>query len=311
MNPITKPIYAMSSVGKCPKALSCDRLIMPGATEPAWLQDAAEEGKWHEERIRKQLQEQGYKIIHYGTCSKCLERGIKRKGNHVEINLGNCLLVGHTDGRIYQTPERAITGEVLEIKTFSQYEFDRWRRDNFEAFPSYKGQINCYMFAENLETARYVVKNRNSGFIPEHQIVALDNSYLVKLFETICEVEELAQQGELYPAAYDVTSIECRRCKYKEYCLPMPLKLEQDDTKTIEAAILMYKAGKQKEAEAKELLANSTEIFEHYAKQALDERFSYNNITAQIVHVKAAHVEYDRKAYQFCKVQVKDDPTER
>ena len=46
-----KPVYRMSSAGYCPRRLSAARLEHEPAEAPAWLERAAEEGRWHEQRI--------------------------------------------------------------------------------------------------------------------------------------------------------------------------------------------------------------------------------------------------------------------
>ena len=48
-----KSYYRMSSAGYCPRRLGAIRLGMEATPVPNWVQQSAEEGNWHEERIKK------------------------------------------------------------------------------------------------------------------------------------------------------------------------------------------------------------------------------------------------------------------
>jgi hypothetical protein len=151
-------MISMSQSGKCARALWAMRTKVVGEDKPSWLDDAAEEGNLHEPIIKNKLRKLGWEIIEGGECKKC-QNG--RKGIHVDFTYKDVFFVGHMDG----IARRDGKTYVLEVKSMSQFEFDRWMRGKWEEFPDYAAQLTCYMKAENNYNALYAVKNRNTGYL--------------------------------------------------------------------------------------------------------------------------------------------------
>src|SRR3972149_4120415 len=143
-----KPIYRMSSAGKCARALSAERLNFPAEQVPEWLEIAAREGNKHEEWIKEELTTEGFNIY----------------DEQIEVILEYpaFTLIGHIDGKTRDAGNYRLNNRLLEIKTMSQYEFDRWMKGRFIEFPAYAAQITCYMKATELTGVLYLVKNRSS-----------------------------------------------------------------------------------------------------------------------------------------------------
>ena len=155
----------MSSAGKCPRALSAQRLGYESTPAPEWLEKAAKEGNRHEGWIRDDLR------LDYTA--------IYDDQKEITLDYPSFTLVGHPDGIIDNNGQKML----LEIKTMSQYEFDRWMKGKFEAFPQYADQVTCYMEATGLSQCLYVVKNRSSGYIDK-----------MMLYTTPSHIEEIAEK---------------------------------------------------------------------------------------------------------------------
>ena len=115
-----KPIYRMSSAGKCPRALSAIRLGYEPEAAPEWLERAAEEGNWHEDRIKQGLREGDGETTKLDVYDEQLE---------LTLEYPSFTLIGHIDGKVRNIPYyfnvNAPENKLLEIKTMSQFEFDR------------------------------------------------------------------------------------------------------------------------------------------------------------------------------------------
>jgi len=189
-------IYRMSGAGACARALSAEMLGYRREPAPSWLKTSATEGKWHEQRLVSELR----------------GRGLEVKGQQQEVflKLQNCTVVGHIDGIVIKDGREML----LEIKSMSQYEFERWKRGKFIEFPAYADQITCYMEALGLQQAMYLVKNRSSGYIDE-QILEQTPSDPIAIYDRLEAVEESVQKKELYLIEYSPSSLTCRRCFYR------------------------------------------------------------------------------------------------
>ncbi len=124
-----KSIYSMSSAGSCIRKLSAERLDKEVSPDSTALMQAAEEGYWHEKRIKDELRSERYLVTEAGVCPVCkAERGIEREGIHVDIEImAGIWLMGHLDGSVIPPESKECAGQhlVLEVKSMSQYQFDR------------------------------------------------------------------------------------------------------------------------------------------------------------------------------------------
>lgn len=262
----TRPIYRMSEVGMCPRALSAQRLNYEAEPEPEWLATAAEEGKWHEERVRNKLRGEGYTV---GDDQK-----------EVRLDFPTFTLLGHIDGLVLDNKE-PFSKMLLEIKSMSQFEFDRWMRDGFAGFSQYADQITCYLEATGLEKTLYIVKNRSSGY--EYRAVTPAPSKMDSIIGKLTGVETDVQAEELSKATFDPNSIECRRCRYKNLCIPEPKELEPATKIDLDLASERWREGEKIMEAGQELIDKARETFREHTKATGINKWQHNSLAIQLV----------------------------
>jgi hypothetical protein len=261
---------------------------MEATPVPDWVQESAEEGKWHEERIKNELREKGNVVY--------------SEQEELRIEQPTFILVGHIDGKNEDTQGNL---SLLEVKSMSQFQYAKWIKGGFMAFPHYAGQLACYFTGSRMDNCLYAVKNRNNGQRDFRLVNKLDNKLfeIEPILEKIAIVEELAQQGKLYDRAYDIDDDECNFCEYKHLCLPEKKPLEEIDKKVLEDAIEQYRLGKQLENRANEIIEKAKEILQAYAKEQPEQKLYLNNLSVSYYTVPEAPISYIRKAYTACKIK--------
>ena len=249
-----KSIYRMSSAGDCPRALSAEHLGYPVEPVPDWLERAAEEGKRHEQWIKEELTKQGI-LVHDDQQELAIEFPL-------------FTLVGHIDGIVteWDTQVGINRDRLLEIKSMSQYEFDRWMKDKWSGFGSYAAQITCYMKGTKLSEVMYLIKNRSSGYI-DKAILTEPPANFDEIVNKLNRVESCVSIGVLAEAEYLPDSVQCRRCFYKTLCIPAPTEYKAVPEIVLLGACekwrqgqLMMNEGDQLVKEAKEIFLNQTEV---------------------------------------------------
>lgn len=283
-----KPIYRMSSAGYCPRRLGAIRLGMEATPVPEWVKQSAEEGNWHEIRVKQELRDEDYVVYSEQEELKLVQPTYD--------------LIGHIDGKVEDLNGNIL---LLEVKSMSQFQYDKWMRGGFTAFPQYAAQLACYFAGTNLDTCLYVVKNRNNGQ-KDIQFIQKDSNALFDLMPILAKldiVEEFALKGELCEAEYIVGCDECNFCEYKYLCLPEKKPLEEIDKKVLEDAVEQYRLGKQLEARAEEIINSSKEILEAYAKEQPEQKLYINELSVSYYNVPEAPISYTRKAYTACKIK--------
>lgn len=223
-------VIPISSSGHCPKLLSAELLHLGKAETPEYLKLAAEEGNLHEDAIKRKLRSEGYVIKenHGEECEICKSRyGLGRNGIHVEIIKDGIELIGHLDGLIIgkfngsNEAESIIPGtkeSILECKSMSLNMFNRWTNGNFDEFYGYASQLTCYMEATKLNTALYIVKNRNSGFT-ERKIIIGSPLKFEDIWNRLLYVTTCVRQNKLAESVYNPESIECYYCNIVKDCI--------------------------------------------------------------------------------------------
>lgn len=231
----------ISSSGHCPRALSAKLLSYPSKDAPKWLSTAAEEGNLHEDAIKAKLRNSGLQIDdNRNECTICKSKfGTGRKGIHVEYETSLFTLVGHLDGIITENGREFI----LEVKSMSQYEFDRWMKGRFTAFPYYADQLTCYMNSRNINFATYIVKNRNSGYI-DNTFIDKSPSSFSEIIERLTIVVNHVNENKLVECEYQPESLQCHRCSYSSLCLPEPKVMSVVDIQELQYAIDKRKESK-------------------------------------------------------------------
>jgi hypothetical protein len=228
--------FRSSSAGKCPKALWAERNKIKGEPKPAWLQDSADEGTIQEAIVKTKLRKIGWEISEDEFCKKCKAQfGDDRKGIHVEITYGNITVFGHMDG----TATKDNIKRILEVKTMSQFEFDRWIKNKFDAFPAYASQLTTYMEAYGLNRALYAVKNRNNG----HLDITLIDSAPLK-FEDVLRNLALSTLEKIPEREPDFNTFECRRCSFKKVlCTKTKEQMVVQNASELDTACQMFRDG--------------------------------------------------------------------
>ncbi len=264
----------MSGVGDCPRALSAERLGYPCEAAPDWLERAADEGKKHEIWIKEQLKTEGFTVT----------------GEQLELSLDypSFKLVGHIDGIIYEDNKNP---KLLEIKSMSQYEFDRWMKEKWSGFQSYAAQISCYYKAINqywsqtVDGIYYMVKNRSSGYIDKATLAEppADFDEIIKKIE---HVEECVAIGVLVETEYNTDSLQCKRCFYKTLCVPEPKVLSAVDEKTLLAACEKWRTGSLMEDEGAQLVKEAKETFRTHTEVTGQKKWRFNELTISKVEVR-------------------------
>jgi len=248
----TKPIFRMSSAGKCPRALSAERLGYIPTPAPPWLETAANEGKLHENWIVNQLEAEGYNI----------------GGRQAEMILEypQFKLVGHIDGVAIKDNRQYL----LEIKTMSHFEFQRWMKETFLGFNAYADQVSLYWQAlkqqMTLAGALYVVKNRSSGYVDQFIMPQAPSDFEL-VISKLMAIEASIANDVLYEADFDPSSIECKRCRFRDQiCLAEKEQLTEatekallEATEQVRQGRLLKTQGIALEEEGKKTLGNHCE----------------------------------------------------
>ncbi len=269
---LTKLIIRMSEAGDCPRALSAKFLGKEPETPPSWLEKAAEEGKWHEDRIVAELANEGYAIDNRQL--ECM------------IDMPDFTLVGHIDGTVkHWTDGHVDSNRLLEIKSMSQFEFDRWMRGGFEAFPKYATQITCYMIANRFDQCLYVVKNRNNGY-DNRRVLTQTPESIDDIVAHLSDVVKRVKNNVLWEdTEFDPQSIQCRRCSYKYLCIsehvPSLVTLSE-----LDRVVELWRRGKSLESEGQELIEEAKTIFKSHAEALPPHRFIHEQLAVTLVHYK-------------------------
>ena len=281
-----KTIYRMSSAGHCPRRLSARRLGQESTPAPVWLETAAEEGRWHEGRIVDELRHEGWIV------------GGQQQELIIEKEIFN--LTGHIDGIANKDGETYL----LEIKSMSQFEFDRWMRGRFTEFPAYADQVTCYMTAMGLNKVFYVVKNRSSGY-KDISFQEGTPSDMDVILQKLYGVELATQAGQMIEANFDPMSVECRRCEFKHLCVVKAETLEPATLAALEKAADLWRAGDSHKKQGESLIAEGKAILENHAISIKpEEGYSYNvsKLIVSRFFVKGGPVAYERKPRWDCRI---------
>jgi len=263
-----KPIIIrMSESGRCPKALSAELLGYEPESLPAFVEKAAEEGKWHEDRIVSQL-------VHVSDRQK-----------ELTLDFPSFTLLGHIDGIYHPNLNNPNSNQLLEIKSMSQYEFDRWMKEGFKGFPNYASQITCYMEATELKECLYIVKNRSSGY-EDREVLSEPPSDFSALINKLTWVEECVDGKHLAESEFDPQSIECRRCEYKALCVPEAKELTPVEEADLSAAVKNWRQGKQLISEGQELVDKARETLENHTRATNILKWRHSGLAILLVHIK-------------------------
>ncbi len=263
-----KPVIRISSAGKCPRALSAALIGLPAEKMPEFVEVAAKEGRIHEKVIKEQLREDGFMV--FDEEQECI------------INGDFLTLIGHVDGKIMYPEDKF--PRLLEIKTMSQQEFDRWMRGRWEEYPAYAVQVSLYMRANKLDRCLYYVKNRNTGYKDVKELIGppLDPDMIIADLESM--VKAVMETGAIVEANFDPTTIECRRCLYKHLCTP-ETKVPDDYTRgELDGLVELWRTGKTKSDEGEAQMETAKARFKEIMQLLETEKLNHNKLLIQIIH---------------------------
>jgi len=284
----------MSSVGKCARTLSAEKLglLDRDGTTPEYLRLAAREGERHERYIREDLPEHGYSSLKAGgkLCTVC-----NRTGVHVEIPattpLGHqVLLIGHLDDYCMD-----LSGTVVyigEYKALGRFMCDILR-DGIEDHRTYATQISLYHIAhQNTSTSPtllgsydlpfpvlYTIKNRDTGRM-RIWTYPLPILSLESVLNRLDMVEECIAQNELAPCDADKDSTDKYSCTGLcdtgiDEAIPIPTTLTEH--------VGHFRTAKILEEKAKDLISEARGVFTAYMSASGRKRVKVDDMTISMV----------------------------
>jgi hypothetical protein len=274
-----KPTYRMSSAGYCPRRLGCIQLGLESESAPKWLETSAEEGNWHEKRIKDELVEQGYQVF-----DEQLE---------LVIDQDTFQLIGHIDGKVRDNNKVV---QLLEIKSMSRFEFDRWMKGRFAEFPQYASQLACYFAGTGLSECLYIVKNRESGY-KDRQVVSSEDFPIQPIIDKIAMVQELAHETTLVEMEFDSDKIECKRCQFKKLCIPHEIPRDAVTDANLRRAVAMIRQGKELEQSGKDLYDEGKAILKQHTYAIGKKKWEFEQVIVSLIQVKDT-VTYPKEAIE-------------
>ena len=271
---MTKQLFRMSECGYCPKKLTYKYLHYTPTPAPAWLESSAREGKLHELWLLDELRADDIAIY----------------GEQLALTLDYPLITleGHPDAfENDHSIER-----VVECKSMSQNEYQRWMSQGFDGFQNHAAQITAYMTATGLP-CRLIVKNRNTG--TTHGLDPRDTQYFMEtpprdineIVRVLSDVAECIANHELYPnVEFQPDNIECKRCQFGYLCAPPPPVLAEDQELQLTAMVAQYRAAKTKADAAAKLIDSARAVLRQYAETSPTHSLTFDGLTAKVYPVK-------------------------
>lgn len=307
MNLKVVPVYRGSALYPCRAKLAAVRLGLP-KEDPPWLKQAAEEGKEHEQIIKRKLREEGWGIEDNEVCPKCQEMfGDIRSGYHYEIKFDGAMIVGHSDGRIGSPGVEKL--QRLEVKSCSQFEFDRWVKGGFLEFPTYARQATAEWHGmSDCDRMLYIVKNRNLGTKTEDWLDGPPADIKV-IKGDILAIEEWLRGTkpgmalESIPVEwkqYDPLSYECKRCPWQRAlgCVKA-ITFGEVSKKILDEAARKWLDADTRKKEAEKEIESAKEVFltATLAKELKGTPWTYGGCKIDYRHVKREG--YEVKGTEF------------
>ncbi len=267
-------MYTISGIGKCAKALWAERNNVVGEPAPEWVKSSAEEGAMQEAVVKNKLRKMGWIIEEGAECEICNN---ERKGIHVELDYKGISMVGHMDGRANRIDD--VDKRVLEVKTMSQFEFDRWIKGKFNEFPVYAAQLTTYMQADKTNKALYAVKNRNNGYLD----ILILNEPPMKFTDVIKNVE-LSTHKEMPGIEADFTTFECRRCTFKKaLCIKTKDQMVVQNEAELDEACKLYREGSSEIESGEVKVKQAKKILLEHTIAVKMKKYIYNDLAISLI----------------------------
>jgi len=231
----------MSGCGGCSRKLSAEWLNYIPIPMPKFVERSADEGKWHEARLIQELRDKGYII--------------ENQQLEISIETPKYILMGHIEGTIkYPSdhpdnylkllPDKTY---LFEIKSGSMYEFQRWMKGRFIEFPNYEAQITAYWEGAkslfDLKGIVYLYKDRSGGYLDKQVLNHAPGDF--NLIRAKLDAIAMSVANDvLYEADFDPSSIECKRCRFRDQiCLAEKEQLTEATEKALLEAVKKCREG--------------------------------------------------------------------
>ena len=253
-----KPIYPMSRVGGCPRAIVAEMLGNEVVPALEFMDIAAREGNRHEQFIAEDLRGEGWTVGPPGRCEPC-----DRNGFHVELDFPAFKLVGHYDRMAWHD----VYGQhVTEFKALGRFRatklFKAFATSSFRVqFQQYAVQASLYMAATKLPLL-YVVKNRDTGRL-DWGLTSIPEYSLTELQELVSKIELARLKGKPPVCRHNPGDFERTICPVRYMCSEGPSAVPMLVSKTVIEIAAEYR-------EAHVQLAHATSVLDPLRAQLLD-----------------------------------------
>lgn len=283
---MTKYTFRGSQIGTCPRALTAD-ILQPvdESLTPEYLKRAAREGEYHERIAISRLMNAEVSVPEHGT----VKWQVTDSQFEVAYDSNRFEIIGHIDGLAWPV-KRKHDSHLLEIKSMSRFEFDRWMREGWQGFPKYREQISFYMERVATPECIYFVRNRDSGY-EDIQLLTKPPSDFDAIIAGLDNICDYLDRGELASAYYEPGSTECKRCQHKLLCIPAPSKLEGIKKAEIADAIADLREGKKLQEQADELIGPARAVLEAYTRDEPEKKLQFDGMVCSIVSGKRKNID--------------------
>jgi len=175
--------FEISKIGHCARTLSAEILgRLPEKNDPEGeyrLFLAAREGRRHEQFIREDLPEHGWKSINNEGIS-CKDCG--REGWHVQQEFDGYQLVGHFDDLV--TPMAETNPHIAEYKALGRFTCQQLVKEGVYNHRTYYTQVSAYHHLAGFPIL-YVVKNRDTGQMHLDEIEPMEMDSITKRLDAL------------------------------------------------------------------------------------------------------------------------------
>jgi len=141
------------------------------------------------------------------------------------------------------------------------------------------------MKLNGFEQCLYIVKNRNNGYENRRTLTKPPTS-LDSIIARLKGIAQAVKDKVLLEVDFDPQSLECRRCEYKQLCVPAPKALTPIEEASLSAATADWRHGKQLVSKGQELIDRAKEVFETHTKATNILKWRHSGLAIQLVHYK-------------------------
>ena len=257
---------------------------------------------------------------------------VENEQQELTLDYPDFTLVGHKDGDVRLSGELLDSSKfgiifvdikradldlslpfLLEVKSLSFLEHQRWLSGGFDAFPWYASQSTCYERASGNDLMAYAIKDRSGG-ARRMYIIKGERASMPAIVDRLQTVSQYISNGQLAPAELDLDSIECRRfCAFRE-ALCSPDKATVDDVELVQAAH-NYAQGRRMETDGKVLADEGKAILIEFARTKQLNRWhsgpydvSYSRYFRETISIRGLEEIMERSLFSSA---VKSSPIDR